>query len=414
MNPLGYLKTKGLRRAMQVIWRYKLPKLQVVIVARITRGLPLEDKIVIESHNDFDCNGGAFYDWLIANGYNKRIKIVWRLYHKPPADLPDNVSCVPVYGPSWKKAWALCTAKWLTADCVVADKVRDDQVSLYMTHGIFGLKNAHGLLNVPPSVDYVLSPSPAMDETIEWYRGVDKSHTELVHVGFPELDRLYCVEHSANYEPVDAKGLKTVLWMPTFRQGASYARNDADGSYPYGVPLVNTRQDLELLGRELESSGVHLIIKLHPRQDLSHISCGMPSEITFLTGEDVRNARLDNYDLMLDADAMISDYSGAVFEYLVLDRPIAFVLADLEQYRLGLVPNAERYMAGEKVMDFDGLLAFIRDVGKGLDTNRGKRESFLRWFYRPSDAHSCERVADLFGIAREPIAGDKKGKEVGS
>ena len=134
MNPLTYLKEKGLRRALQVIWLFKLPKIQVSIVALLTRGRTLENKIVIESHNDFDCNGGALYDWLIENGYNDRIKIVWRLYHDAPAHLPKNVSCVSVYGPSWKKAWAICTAKWLTADCTVADKVREDQVSHAHAH----------------------------------------------------------------------------------------------------------------------------------------------------------------------------------------------------------------------------------------------------------------------------------------
>lgn len=400
MNPLAYLKEKGLRRALQVLWRFKLPRLQVAVVARLTRNRSLEDKIVIESHNDFDCNGGALYDWLIENGCNERVKIVWRLYHDAPADLPENVSCVPVYGPSWRKAWAVCTARWLTADCTVVDKVRDEQVSVYMTHGIFGIKNARGLLDTPASVDWVLSPSPSMDDTVSWYRGIQPC-TKLAHVGFPQLDRLYSGSHSPKYQPPAGRRAKTVLWMPTFRKGVSYGRDDACGAYPYGTPLIDTPRELRRLASVLEKADVTLVIKLHPKQDLSSIDDSMPDGIEFLTGETVKAYGWDNVDLMLDADALISDYSGAVFEYSVLDRPMAFVLADLGQYRLGLVPDAERYMPGEKIMATEELFEFIRAVGEGRDVHRATREAFLDWFYDKHDARASERLAGLLGIAGE-------------
>ena len=38
---------------------------------KIYSNKPMQDVIIIESHNDFDSNGGAFYDYLIANNYNK-------------------------------------------------------------------------------------------------------------------------------------------------------------------------------------------------------------------------------------------------------------------------------------------------------------------------------------------------------
>lgn len=398
MNLLACLKENGLRGVFQEVWKFKLPKLQILILASITRHRPLDDKIVIESQDDFDCNGGALYDWLIDNGYNKQIKIVWRLYHDAPAVLPENVTCVPIYGPSWRKAWAICTAKWLTADCIIAEKVRDEQISIYATHGIFGLKNAHGLVDIPESVDWVLSPSPDMDETISWFRGIKPDKTRLAHVGFPQLDRLYSRRHSGNYRSQENRRSKTVLWMPTFRKQALYGREDASGVYPYGVPLVTTKTELQNLASVLNKADVTLVIKLHPKQDLTCIDDNVPDGIEFLTGETVKACGWDNVDLMLDANALISDYSGAVFEYSVLNRPMAFVLADLAQYRLGLVPGAERYMPGEKIMTIEELFEFIRAVGEGRDEQRQTRESFLNWFYSQHDEHSSERLAGLLGI----------------
>ena len=397
MNPIGYIKSKGVERTLQVLWRYKLPKLQVAIVACLTRHLPLMDKIVIESHNDFDCNGGAFYNWLISNGCNNKIKIVWRLYHNPPTDLPGNVSCVPVYGPSWRKAWAICTAKWLTADCTVADKIRTDQVSVYMTHGGFGLKNCHGLIDVPKSVDYILSPSPSFDDWTRWMYDADRSSVELIHVGYPSLDRLYRNGHSASCKP--NKGCnKTILWMPTFRQGIAADRDDSSGDYPYGVPLVRDRSTLDRLALVLKRFDCRLVIKLHPKQDLSSITADMPEGIDFITGNSIKSQGFDNYDLMLNADAMIGDFSGAIYEYLVLNRPIAFVLSDLNEYKIGLIDNADQYMIGPKIYHFGDLEAFIRDVSNGVDSSAVERGILLKKMYEPSDGCSCEKLAGFLGI----------------
>ena len=400
MNPFRYIREKGVTRALQVLWRYKLPRFQVRVVATILKRAKLADTLVIESHNGFDSNGGALFDWLIANGYNKKLKIVWRVESRYKNQLPPNVYQVPLYGPSWRKAVSICTAKWLSADCVVADKVRDDQVSLYMTHGAFGLKEAHGLLEVPSSVDYFLGLSPAMDDYLGWEYGLDGSHTTIVHVGYPELDKLYQNRDLTREKATSLSRKKTILWMPTFRKGTAYGRNDSDAIYPYGIPLITSRKQLETLSSVLSEADVRLIIKLHPRQDLSGITSDMPEGIELLSGRAVQAASYDNYDLMLDADAMISDYSSAVYQYLVLNRPVAFALADSDEYKLGLVNNAQKYMPGQVIMQFDQLLDFVREIGSGDDAFHDERSAFLDWFYEPNEGGACERVATLLGLPR--------------
>ena len=61
------------------------------IIKKLYMNNPLEYIIIIESHNDFDSNGGAFFDYLIKNGYNKKYKIIWFLRNKCPKNLPENV-----------------------------------------------------------------------------------------------------------------------------------------------------------------------------------------------------------------------------------------------------------------------------------------------------------------------------------
>ena len=398
MNPFDYLKKYGLKRACQVIWEYKLPRIQVAILARLTRNRPLDNTLIIESHNDFDCNGGALYDWLIENGYNQNIKIVWRLYHAEPDNLPRNVSCVPVYGPSWKKAWAICTAKWMTADCSVADKIRDDQISVYMTHAAFSLKETKGLVEVPPSVDYVLGLTAEMDDYFIEECGIDSSMTKLLHIGYPDLDRLINKQHSKNYTFSEIFNKKTILWMPTFRKGVVFGRDDSSDSYPYGIPLVDSEERLDDLNRLLNEYDLNLIIKLHPKQDVSSIESGRLNNVFVLTGSSIKTNSFDNYDLMLNSIALISDYSGAAYQFLTLDRPMAFVLSDLDKYKVGLIEHSEDYMPGHKVMSYGDLCDFIIDIAEEADRFSLERKQLIEKLYGDCAAGSCERLIKFLGI----------------
>ena len=91
MNPIKYLQENGVKRAMKVLYDYKLELLLEKIVFVFTKHKNLNDVIMIESHNDFDCNGGAFYNYLIKNGYNKKYKIVWLVRKKAKSKFPTNV-----------------------------------------------------------------------------------------------------------------------------------------------------------------------------------------------------------------------------------------------------------------------------------------------------------------------------------
>lgn len=381
-----------------MLWRYKIPQLQIKAMSILTKRWTLEEKIVIESHNDFDCNGGALYEYLISRGINQRVKIVWLLYHPSTERLPNNVTWVPLHGPSLKKAWHVCTAKWLTADCTITEKVREDQFSVYMTHGIFGLKNAKGFVRIPATVDCVLSPSPQADQVLGDEYVMDLTKTRFEHLGFPVLDRLYAGKHSERYRPL-SPGQKTVfLWMPTFRKGIAYGRDDADGSYPFGIPLIRDRRELVEFASFVRSCDALVVIKLHPKQDLTAVSSDVPKGIVFLTADELKNSTFDTYDLMLESSALITDYSGAATEYLALNRPISYVLEDLHSYKLGLIDGAEQYMPGDKIYTLDELKSFITDVCSGRDSYADQRADFRSRFFSWNDARSSERVSRYLGI----------------
>ena len=51
-----------------------------------------------------------------------------------------------------------------------------------------------------------------------------------------------------------------------------------------------------------------------------------------MTNDDLVDAGLEINQILGHADALISDYSSAAVDYLVLDRPEAFTLDDVEVY----------------------------------------------------------------------------------
>ena len=73
MNPIKYLQENGVKRAMKVLYDYKLELLLEKIVFVFTKHKNLNDVIMIESHNDFDCNGGAFYNYCLAGSKKSEI-----------------------------------------------------------------------------------------------------------------------------------------------------------------------------------------------------------------------------------------------------------------------------------------------------------------------------------------------------
>ena len=82
------IKNMGFVAAVGKSIDYRLDCFVMWFAKQIYAKTPLLDTIVLESHNDFDSNGGAFYDYLIKKGYNKKYKIVWMLNNPKPNDLP--------------------------------------------------------------------------------------------------------------------------------------------------------------------------------------------------------------------------------------------------------------------------------------------------------------------------------------
>lgn len=401
MNLVRCQKKFEIRHVIKVIYSYKIDHIICRVMSLVLKNKRLKDIIMIESHNDFDCNGGAFYDFLIKNGYNKKYKIIWLLKHpeRKPKTLPENVECYPLFKPNIKKDYYNVVSKYFTADNTCLRKQNPMQKSFFFSHGCGGLKNIKGEMRIPDDIDYILIQSEKYARIQAEQYSIPYPSERLVYLGYPTHDVLHDADGSEIKKVTNHEFNKIIIWMPTFRKGAG--RNDSIITQNLGIPLIETLEQYEKLNQFMKENNSLLIIKLHPMQDLLDLKIRPMSNITVLTGEDVKSKNIDNYRLLPCTDALISDYSGIAYEYLQLNKPIAYVLSDMKEYKLGfVVEDIDSLLAGPKIFNYDDLIDFISKVVNNKDEYKKTRLNVKNFIYKYNDGNSCKRIADFMGLIK--------------
>ena len=79
---------------------------------------------------------------------------------------------------------------------------------------------------------------------------------------------------------------------------------------------------------------------------------------------------------------MITDYSGIAFEYMLLKRPICYVITDMKEYFRGFaVDHPFDYMPGVKVQTLSELLNFLESVRLGMDEYQKERNNLIKQLF---------------------------------
>ena len=102
-------------------------------------------------------------------------------------------------------------------------------------------------------------------------------------------------------------------------------------------------------------------------------------------------------NLMQSFDAMITDYSAAYHEYILLDRPIALTIDDFNEYssKTGFVFDYFDWIKGVYLKDSSDLIRFIKEVSDGVDSAKKERESAMHRIHKYIDNQSTTRVLDF-------------------
>lgn len=343
--------------------------------------------IFFYSNLGFRDNVKAFYDYLIKNKYNSRYKIVVSVndYEDYVNNIPENVTFVDNkqgIKTFMKAKYAFyCFGKYPI-------KPSKKQMVVNLWHGT-PLKRIGNLEAGCEKTDYnfftkVLTSAPMYKPIMAQIFGCSESHVEVL--GNPRNDEMFKADKLKD-TAIRRGSNKVVLWLPTYRE------------YDEEFVISTLKEDeLQQLNDFLKSVNCRMIVKLHPLQKAEIKNNKLPY-IDFISQDELNRQKMTVYTLLRNADGLITDYSSVYFDYMLLDRPIAFAIEDMEQYkdkRGFIFDNPKEYMPGMEIKNLYDIEKFISDIFNEMDEYKEQREKVNDLVNYYKDGDSCERIAKRF------------------
>lgn len=357
---------------------------------RVQLRLPMDDNLALYAaywYRGYACNPAAIYEK--ARELAPGIRGVWVVRRDRVSSLPPGVDHVVAGTPAYYRA--LGRARWLVNNVNFPDLVikRRGSVHIQTHHGtpvkVMGLDqrryplgatemNFPKLLRRIDRWDYSVSSNTF--STQMWDRAYPGGYVAL-ETGYPRNDRLA----TASAEDVAAARARigvgadelVVLYAPTHRE-----------HLPGYHPPFDPEEFASLLG-----PGGRLLMRSHYFHDRR-------GGTVVRSGGRVQDVsdHPSVEELYLAADVLVTDYSSAMFDYGVLDRPIVIYAPDWDAYRLtrGVYFDVTNEPPGAVATTFPDLLDLVRSGAVDNDAARKARSQFRRRFCVLDDGRAAERV----------------------
>jgi hypothetical protein len=354
-----------------------------MVLRALSRVVPQSRSVVVSAYPETEGNGVEVAGALVG-GYAGRV--VWLRDGGPmPAQVARLVErgLVPVRKASPAGLWA-----YLRAEAVLFTHglygsprpvARKPVVNLWHGDGPKGIAPARDAGGLVASTWFVGSTSlfsPLQAATF----GLPPER--VLRTGNPRTDQLW---RPADPDRLARLGITGdfVVWMPTFRRARAVGAMRVTAG-----PVVEDRAGLDELAAGLGGRGLQLVVKPHPMDADRRTWAGAPT----VDEAALEAAGTTLYELLGASSGLVTDYSSVWVDYLLLDRPIAFLVPDRDGYDRDLVPpDVLDWVPGEVVDLADRPFEeFLADVESG-----GRRGAELR-----------RSVAEQIGLTMTATAAD--------
>ena len=358
--------------------------------------LPVQKRtIVFHSVPDYSDNAHAFFDYMRREHGAEGYKLVWLVKDPSKYRAEKDVRFVKSEGRSLllKRDYYLSVCKFAVFTHSAPIRYwRKNQVFIDMTHSASQLKG-----DDKRSKDTVRIVVPDYrvrcgEDGLERKMRIQKLPREkYVILGMPRLDILF---RHRDCVPLLFPGMKprlTAIALETFKQ-RNEAWKDSTAQRSYGLNIISNPEELASLDDYLGRKGILLLIKPHPLQDLSYVEMSKLSNIRFITDQRLAEAGVQLYELVENCDALLTDYSSIYYDYLLLDRPIGFLIGDIEDYQRGFViPDPISEMTGPKIRTLPELFQFFDGILAGEDDYKQARAQLKDHVFEYQDDKNSER-----------------------
>lgn len=262
--------------------------------------------------------------------------------------------------------------KYLLYENEPVEKMHRNQKLIFLNHGTIPLKNVSDVMKQPKDLNYATCPGKGC---MELYKNQYRVDYEKQIYMMPARTNYMLRCKGRIHEYVGAQTEQVILWLPTFRQLSGSDRKDA----VFNTPIEVLSRNIQKISMELKKNNEILVIKKHPREKVNICMPHNCDNIYILEENDLENNRISLQELLNDSDALITDYSGIAFEYMLLDKPIGYVISDIEDYYRGFsVKQPYDYMPGTKIKDVDDLVEFLYNLKEKKDIHSRERKELVK------------------------------------
>ncbi len=369
---------------------------------RRAQGQPLRDVVLFESFAGkmIGDNPLGIQRELVDRG--TALEILWTVSH-PDLSVPTGTRGVLLGSAQWLEA--LATSRYLVNNTNFPRYFRKPPGQVYCQtwHGTPLKRLAH---DMPPGTinddflalydreaaawDYLVA---ANEFSVAALGGAFRYRGTILPVGYPRNDRLVTASAAERQAIRERLGVpdpqeRLLLYGPTWRTG----RRTAAGQFA-PVNYLNPGSRLP--------EGWRLAFRGHSHTHGAHDASIAGGALDVTRYPDVA-------DLLIAADALLTDYSSLMFDFAVTGKPILFLAPDLADYRdsRGFYLDFEAEAPGPILATSDEVVARLADLPSVVGEFSARYAAWQARFTAWEDGNASRRVVDaVFGPGPGPGGG---------
>ena len=364
------------------------------VLTVINKFIPKNDNNILLYSANFGIshNLKPLKDYLLENEYHQKYRIFCGIENMKYADDDSRV----IYLNPLKSMFRFFTTKhvfYTTGQIPI--KPSSKQIVIHLDHGTAAIKAGNLMTNINNGDDfyftYYTAPSELYVPVIE-KQFLCKNENVVIN-GEPVTDTFF-----KPYKKYDLGTYKKVgLWAPTFRQSDYLGYDDSEEEL---LPMF-TAEEYDDLNEVCKKNDIKLFVKLHNAQNLDSLEKKEYSHLEILSDADFVGKGYELYTFMLQTDFILADYSSVFLQYLLLDKPMAFVVPDLEEYkekRGFMFENPTDYMPGPIIKEKAQLYSFLKEIADDIDDYKKDRERVKGLIHHYKDGDNCKRALEISKI----------------
>lgn len=384
------------------------------VLARINNVFPKTNIIVFSSYPDINGNALSIYEYILKERKDivSKYKLVWAVSSMSKDDANDilchRTNCnqhTIVSKKGIEGIFAFLRAKYVvsTHGYFPSVSLNKKQKDINLWHGMpfkrigLMLEEASDAKygNEQFATDFGIATSDVFQDIMSQSFGVDR---ERIHItGQPCNDALVCKTNALHKLGIKKKFEKVIVWLPTYRKSVVGVEREDGKEDAFGVAVV-MQQHFEELNRILQDKDYLLIIKPHPMDAICSLQFKESQHIKVYQNRNLAEKYIQLYELLSESDLLLTDYSSVFIDYMITNKPIAFVCDDLDQYgnnRGFCFENPRSYMPGTLLTCPEELLSYFKNVDNINEEWKDVYRSIQKIFNRYCDGNSSKRVCDL-------------------